>query len=196
MKVLLTPHDALIVVDVQVDFLPGGVLAVPNGDKVIPPLNHYIGTFFAKGLPVYFTRDWHPKDHLSFRENGGSWPPHCVAGTPGALFPKALLLPADNKFIISKGMKCQFDAYSGFQDTPVMSLLQERGIRRVYIGGLATEYCVKNTVIGALNLGFTTFLLADAIQGIDMTPGECEKAVEQMLSEGAIALTEKDLCII
>ena len=193
MKVLLTPKDALIVVDIQADFLPGGDLAVPKGNEVIPPLNHYSKLFFSRRLPVYFTRDWHPQDHLSFRENGGLWPPHCVAGTPGAMFPQALLLPADHKFIISKGLKSEFDAYSGFQDTPLLSLLQERGIRRVFIGGLATEYCVKNTVTGSLNLGFTTFLLADAIQGIDMTPGESEKAVEQMLSEGAIALTEEDL---
>ena len=192
MKIRLNAKDALIVVDVQVDFLPGGALAVADGDKVILPLNQYIESFSQAGLPIYFTRDWHPPKHLSFRENGGSWPRHCEADTPGALFPQALRLPSDNKFIVSKGLKHEFDAYSGFQDTLLLALLQERGIRRVFIGGLATEYCVKNTVMGALNLGYTTILLSDAVQGVGLQAGDCEKAVEQILDGGAIAVTIDD----
>lgn len=192
MKIRLNDRDALIVVDVQVDFLPGGNLAVAGGDKVIPPLNQYIESFFQAELPIFFTRDWHPKNHLSFRENGGLWPRHCEADTPGALFPKVLRLPIDNKFIVSKGIKHEFDAYSGFQDTLLLALLQERGVRRVFIGGLATEYCVKNTVMGALNLGFTTILLSDAVQGVSLKAGDCEKAVEQMLDSGAVAATIDD----
>jgi len=193
MKVCLTAKDALLVVDVQVDFLPGGALAVPEGDKVIPSVNQYIHVFSEAGLPVYFTRDWHSHDHLSFKVNGGLWPSHCVADTAGALFPKELYLPPDNKYIISKGVKREFDAYSGFQDTPLLALLQERGIRRVFVGGLATEYCVKNTVEGALNLGFTTIVLEDAIRGIELTPGDCGKVLEGLLASGAIAMMPQDL---
>ncbi|MBP1763802.1 MAG: Nicotinamidase, partial [Firmicutes bacterium] len=116
-----------------------------------------------------------------------------VADTAGALFPKELYLPPDNKYIISKGVKREFDAYSGFQDTPLLALLQERGIRRVFVGGLATEYCVKNTVEGALNLGFTTIVLEDAIRGIELTPGDCGKVLEGLLASGAIAMMPQDL---
>lgn len=190
MNIRLSAKDALIAVDVQVDFLPGGALPVANGDKVILPLNNYIKLFSQAGLPVYFTRDWHPYNHLSFKENGGLWPRHCEPDTPGASFPPSLILPAENKYIISQ--KSEFDAYSGFQDTPLLALLQERGIRRVFIGGLATEYCVKYTVIGALNLGFAAFVLLDAIQGIDVSPGDSEKAMEQMLLAGAVGITIAD----
>lgn len=189
MKLHLNAKDALLVVDVQLDFLPGGALAVAAGDKVIAPLNGYIRAFADKGLPVYFTRDWHPLDHLSFGDYGGIWPTHCVADTAGALLAPQLFVPGDNKYIISKGVRREFDAYSGFQDTPLLALLQERGVRRVFVGGLATEYCVKHTVLGALNLGFTTLLLADAIQGVEVQQGDCERALAQMLAGGAIAVT-------
>ena len=192
MKIRINAKDALIVADVQADFLPGGALGIANGDKIIDPLNQYIKIFSQLGFPVYFTRDWHPRNHLSFRENGGLWPRHCEADTPGALFSPALMLPTDNKYIISKGVKHEFDAYSGFQGTALLALLQERGIRRVFIGGLATDYCVKNTVIGALNLGFVAVLLLDAIQGVDLEPGDSGKAVEQIVSEGAFAITIQD----
>ena len=194
MKIRLNARDALIVGDVQADFLPGGALAVVNGDTVILPLNNYIKTFSQAGLPIFYTRDWHPHNHLSFRENGGLWPPHCVMDTPGAMFSPDLLLPAENKYIISKGIKCEFDAYSAFQDTLLFSLLQERGIRRVFVGGLATNYCVKNTVLGALNLGFEAVLLLDAIQGIDLHPGDSNKAVDQLLLAGAFAIALRDCC--
>ena len=193
MNVRMNARDALIVVDVQTDFLPGGVLAVPNGDRVIPVLNQYIRLFSAADQSVFYTRDWHPPAHASFCENGGLWPAHCVADSAGASFPAALLLPSDNNFIIAKGMQQELDAYSGFQATPLLSLLQERRIRRVFIGGLATEYCVKSTVTDALLLGFTTCLLSDAIQGIELNSGQCKKAVEEMLSAGAISLTLQDL---
>lgn len=194
MKLRLNAKDALIVVDIQVDFLPGGALAVTNGDKIIPQLNRYIEVFSRIGLPIYFTRDWHPQQHLSFRENGGPWPRHCEADTPGALFPPELLLPTDNKYIISKGMRPEIGAYSGFQDTPLLALLQERGIHRVFIGGVATEYCVKSTAQGALNLGFSTILLSDAIQGINCAPDDSERALEELLFAGAVAVTFKDCC--
>ncbi|MHC1760739.1 MAG: isochorismatase family protein [Negativicutes bacterium] len=157
-------------------------------------MNEYIKIFSGASLPVFFTRDWHPRNHLSFKENGGPWPPHCVMDTSGAMFPQELLMPADNKHIISNGMKNEIDAYSAFQDTQLTAVLREQGIRRLYIGGLATDYCVKNTVLGALKLGFEAVLLMDAIQGIDINSGDSEKAVKQMLCAGAIGITIQD-CI-
>ena len=192
MKIQLTQADALIIADVQLDFLPGGALGIANGEKVIPPVNAYIRRFAEAGNPVFLTRDWHPGNHLSFRGHGGVWPPHCVADSPGAAFSPELVIPGDNKYIISKGTAREFDAYSGFQGTMLLSLLQERGIRRVMVGGLATDYCIKNTVLGALNCGFTVFVLQDACQGVDVSPGDCDRAWEAMLLAGAIAVAEAD----
>ena len=193
MKVRLTDRDALIVVDVQRDFMPGGALPVPEGDRVVPVLNRYIELFERRGLPVFFTRDWHPENHISFEGIGGIWPPHCVQDTEGAMFHPDLRIPSDNKFIISKGTSRDFDAYSGFQGTMLADLLRERGIDRVFVGGVATDYCVKNTVIGALNHGFLAFLLTDAIKGVDVQPGDSDKAIEEMLSKGAIAVDIEDI---
>lgn len=193
MRVKLTPHDALIVVDVQKDFMPGGALPVPRGDEVVPVLNEYIKLFSSRGLPVYFTRDWHPEDHISFKAQGGLWPPHCVQDTEGAKFHEELYIPNDNRFIISKGTSRDFDAYSGFQGTILDSLLRERGIRRVFIGGVATDYCVKNTLLGAVNLGYFAFLLLDAVRGVDVNPGDSERAIEEMLFVGAVAINLSNL---
>jgi nicotinamidase/pyrazinamidase len=193
MKVKLSLKDALIVVDMQRDFMPGGALPVPEGDKIIPRLNQYTRLFSSLGLPVFFTRDWHPPDHISFKEQGGVWPPHCVQNTEGALFHKDLFIPQDNRFIISKGTSKDFDAYSGFQGTVLDSLLKERGIRRVFVGGVATDYCVKNTVLGAINLGYEAFLLLDGIKGVDVNPGDSERAIEEMLRAGAVGISIEDI---
>ncbi len=193
MKVKISDVDALIVVDVQNDFMPWGALPVPEGDKVVPVLNEYISIFEKKGLPVFFTRDWHPENHISFKGHGGIWPPHCVQNTEGAMFHKDLKMPLDNKFIISKGTSPDFDAYSGFQGTVLESLLRERGVRRVFVGGVATDYCVKNTVLGAIDLGFQAVLLLDAIKGVDANPGDSERAIDLMLSKGAVGVELKDL---
>ena len=193
MKVKLTKFDALIVVDVQKDFMPGGALPVPEGDKVVKPLNKYIELFSERGLPVFFTRDWHPENHISFKGHGGVWPPHCVQDTEGAQFHPDLIIPSDNKFIISKGTSRDFDAYSGFQGTTLDSLLKERGIRRIFVGGVATDYCVKNTVLGGINLGYFAFLLLDAIKGVDVKPGDSEKAIEEMSNASAVCLTYQEL---
>ncbi len=193
MKVKLSPKDALIVVDMQKDFMPGGALPVPEGDKIIPRLNQYTKLFNSLGLPVFFTRDWHPPDHISFKEQGGVWPPHCVQNTEGAMFHKDLFIPQDNRFIISKGTSKDFDAYSGFQGTILDSLLKERGIRRVFVGGVATDYCVKNTVLGAINLGYEAFLLLDGIKGVDVNPGDSERAIEEMLRAGAVGISIEDV---
>lgn len=193
MKVRVGERDALIVVDMQNDFMPGGALPVPGGDRIVPRLNEYIEVFEKLNLPVFFTRDWHPENHVSFKEHGGVWPPHCVQNTEGAMFHKDLRMPPDNKFIISKGTSPDFDAYSGFQGTVLQSLLRERGIARVFVGGVATDYCVKNTVLGALNLGFSVLLLLDGIKGVDVRPGDSEKAVELMLTKGAVGIEIGDL---
>jgi len=191
----ITPLDALIVVDMQNDFMPNGVLPVKDGDKIIPRLNDYIKIFFSKGNPVFFTRDWHPENHISFKGYGGIWPPHCVKETEGAKFHKDLFIPLDNKFIISKGTSEDFDAYSGFQGTLLDNLLKERGIKRVFVGGVATDYCVKNTVLGALNLGYQAFVLEDGIKGVNLKEGDVERAVDEMLSKGATFIKISDIKI-
>ncbi|MEO2068103.1 MAG: nicotinamidase [Desulfurobacteriaceae bacterium] len=190
--VKITPYDALIIVDVQNDFLPGGSLPVPQGDKVIEPLNRYIELFTLKGRPIFATRDWHPENHISFKENGGLWPKHCVQGTKGSEFPKDLKLPPD-AFIINKGERPELEAYSGFQGTILNDLLKERGVKRVFVGGLATDYCVRNTVLGALNLGYTVFFLEDASQGVNINKGDVEKAINEMLLAGAITISLKNV---
>ncbi len=195
MRVLLSALDALVVVDMQRDFMPGGALPVAGGGEIIPVVNQYIRTFSERGLPVFFTRDWHPRDHISFKGQGGTWPPHCVQESEGAMFHPELFIPSDNRFIISKGTSKDFDAYSGFQGTILDSLLKERGIKRVFVCGVATDYCVKNTVMGGLNLGYQAFLLLDAIKGVDVNPGDSEKAIREMLKEGAVGITLEDLTV-
>ncbi len=190
----ITPHegDALIVVDLQNDFLPGGALAVPGGDRVIAPLNHYIERFHRAHLPVVATRDWHPENHCSFFEQGGTWPPHCIAGTEGAAFADTLELPAD-AVIVSKADSPERDAYSGFQGTDLAERLRQMGVHRLFIGGLATDYCVLNTVMDALREAFEVFLLTDAIGAVEAESGDGEQAVEQMRAEGARPITTEDL---
>lgn len=181
------PGDALLIVDVQKDFLPGGRLAVPNGDQVIAPLNDWISRFTSAGLPVFATRDWHPADHCSFLAQGGPWPPHCVAGTEGATFADGLKLPA-NATIVSKAASKDADAYSGFAGTELKQLLQERGVHRLFVGGLATDYCVLNSVCDALRLEYGVQLLTAAIRAVDVQPGDGARAVAEMINAGAVAL--------
>lgn len=192
MKINITDKSALIVVDVQNDFCPGGALAVPAGDMVVSVLNTYSKRFIEKGLPVYFTRDWHTENHVSFKSQGGIWPPHCIQGTEGAKFHHELVILA-NAIIISKGMYTDRDAYSGFQDTDLGSQLTATGVRRLFIGGLATDYCVKSTVLGALNNGFEVVFLSDASKGVDVNKGDSELAIEEMLREGAIKIILEDI---
>jgi len=176
--------DALIVVDVQNDFLPGGALGIAGGDAVIEPLNRYIDVFRDKDLPVFATRDWHPPEHCSFEPQGGPWPVHCVADTPGAEFSPELNLP-DETQVISKATRQDRDAYSGFDGTDLQRRLREQGARRVFVGGLATDYCVLNTVRGAVIAGFDVYLLEDAIRGVDLNAGDTRKALNEMHRIGA-----------
>lgn len=183
---------ALIVVDVQNDFCPGGALPVPEGDQVVPVLNAYIRLFLRQRAPIYATRDWHPADHVSFKAQGGIWPPHCVQGTRGAEFHQQLTLPGEAA-VISKGSDPKEEAYSGFQGTGLGARLKRQGIRRLFIGGLATDYCVKNTVLDALGEGFETALLQDASRGVEVKPGDTEQALSEMARAGAHAVTLSDL---
>ena len=188
--VSLTNRDALIVVDMQDDFMPWGRLSVPGADGIIPRINYYLKIFSSKGLPVFATRDWHPENHISFDVNGGRWPVHCVQWSRGADFAEGLELPPDT-FIINKGDRPELEAYSGFQGTVLNELLKERGVRRVFVCGVATEFCVKNTCIGALNLGYTVFVLKDGVKGL--AEDSEEEAIRELLRLGAIVLESSDI---
>lgn len=181
-------QTALIIVDVQNDFCPGGALPVKEGHKVVPVFNRYLELFEKSGAPVYTTRDWHPKNHCSFKEQGGPWPSHCVQDSEGARFHPDLRLPCD-AVIISKAMNPLADAYSGFEGTNLELYLKRKGVRRLLVGGLATDYCVRNTVLDACRFGFEMHLLIDAIRGIDAQAGASEKAIEEMKQAGAIPIT-------
>ncbi|MFQ6081511.1 MAG: bifunctional nicotinamidase/pyrazinamidase [Candidatus Bathyarchaeia archaeon] len=184
MRFQLDKKSALIIVDVQNDFCPGGALPVPNGDEVVPILNEYIKKFKEAEASIYATRDWHPVNHMSFKTRGGIWPPHCVQNTRGAEFHPNLTLSPKTK-VISKGLDPDKEAYSGFEGTDLREELKKRGIEKVFVGGLATDYCVKNTVLDALKLGFKAVILEDAVRGVDVKPGDSEKALEEMVKKGA-----------
>jgi nicotinamidase/pyrazinamidase len=184
--------DALIIVDVQHDFLPGGSLAVPRGDEVVPALNRYIAAFIRHALPVIATRDWHPADHCSFQARGGPWPPHCVAGSEGARFASTLDLPR-GVTLISKATTADLDAYSGFQGTELDAHLRRALASRLFVGGLATDYCVLNTVRDARRLSYEVMLLADAIRAVDVSAGDGERAMAEMRGLGALPIEFCDL---
>lgn len=191
-KITLHSSDALIIVDVQQDFLPGGALAVPHGDEVIEPLNRYIQLFQDEGVPIYATRDWHPPNHCSFQAQGGVWPPHCIQQSSGAQWARSLRLPPQST-IISKADRPNHDAYSGFQETPLGELLKRDGVNRLFIGGLATDYCVLNTVKDGVALHYQVYVLGDAIRAVDVTAGDGERAIAEMHCLGAQFIEMADL---
>jgi nicotinamidase/pyrazinamidase len=184
--------DALIVTDVQNDFLPGGSLAVEGGEQVIGPLNACIALFTEKGLPIFATRDWHPPDHCSFVEQGGPWPPHCVAESPGAAFPADLAI-SEEAVVISKAQTPEKEAYSSFEGTDLHQRLANLGVKRLFIGGLTTDYCVLTSVLDALKLGYEAYLLTDAIRAVNAHPGDGEQALERMRTAGAITIKSTEL---
>jgi nicotinamidase/pyrazinamidase len=171
--------DALVIVDVQNDFCPGGALPVPGGDAVISTLNA-LALYFGH---IYTTQDWHPLNHISFKEQGGRWPPHCVGGTKGAQFHPDLRV--EKAVMIKKGTDPYKEAYSGFQQTDLAQQLKGIGVERLFIGGLATDYCVKATVLDALLHGFKVVLVADAIMGVEVKPGDSAAAIDEMNRAGA-----------
>jgi nicotinamidase/pyrazinamidase len=191
MKVMLQPGDALLVVDLQADFVSGS-LAVRGAERIVPVMNRYAGRFRAHGLPVFATRDWHPADHVSFEEQGGLWPAHCVAGTRGAQLAAGLDLGPDT-VIVSKGASAAVEAYSGFEGTSLDALLRKAGAKRLFVGGLATDYCVLHTVHDALRLGYCVMLLVDAIRAVDETPDDGVVAVRGMVRLGAVPMRFEDI---
>jgi nicotinamidase/pyrazinamidase len=187
-------HDAaLIVVDIQNDFCAGGSLEVPDGDRVVPVLNEYAARFADAGRLVFASRDWHPEKTRHFQAYGGTWPPHCIQGTRGAEFHPDLRLPPGTE-VVSTGQDPNDDGYSAFPSTledgrPLAQALREAGVRRLYIGGLATDYCVKATVLDAIAAGFEVTLLLDASRGVNLQPHDAEAAIEEMVGVGARAAT-------
>ena len=180
---------ALLVIDVQLDFCQGGSLAVPDGDAVVSVLNRYIALFHKLGSPTLASRDWHPALSAHFREQGGIWPVHCVQGSTGARFHPQLLLP-EGTIVISKGVTRWDEGYSALQGvtengTPLPMLLRHMTTDRLYVGGLATDYCVKESVLEALREGFAVTLLTDGIRAVELKPGDGESARREMLAAGA-----------
>lgn len=180
---------ALLIVDVQNDFCPGGALAVPEGDKVVPEMNKYIKVFSAKKLPIFASRDWHPVRTKHFKDFGGLWPVHCLQNTKGAAFHLKLKIPK-TAILLYKGMSPEEDSYSVFQaqderGVGFLNLLKMLEIKELYIGGLATDYCVRFSTLDALKHGLKVRLLADAIKGVDLKKGDSLKAIRLMCKHGA-----------
>jgi nicotinamidase/pyrazinamidase len=175
---------ALIVVDVQNDFCPGGSLAVAEGNEVVAPLNKLMTEFLDRGEPVYKTRDWHPEKTRHFAIYGGTWPIHCVQNSAGAAF-HPNLLDDPRITVISKGFDERADGYSGFDGTQLAQLLRDEGVKEIWVGGLATDYCVKQTVIDGVRNGFEVKALADAMRPVNVNPDDGQKAIEEMKEAGA-----------
>ncbi len=189
----LEKDSALIVVDVQNDFCSGGALGIPEGESVIPELNRWIRAFRDAGLPIAYSRDWHPSDHCSFIAQGGPWPPHCIRGTQGAEFREGLVVEGT---LFCKAFGAGADAYSAFQarkqgvpDGPLEEVslpawLKTKGVRHLYIGGLATDYCVKHTALDALRDQFRVTIIGEGVRGVDVKPGDSERAIQEMKQAG------------
>jgi nicotinamidase/pyrazinamidase len=187
--------SALLIIDVQNDFCSDGSLEVPGGDEVVPVLNQYIERFSRSQLPIIATRDWHPEKTIHFKAYGGPWPPHCIQGSKGAEFHPDLKLP-EGVEVISSGMEYDSHGYSAFegvdsQGRNLTTTLRENGVAHLYVGGLATDYCVKHTALDALKQGFEVTLLEDAIRGVNEE--DAIRAVRQMLDAGATTATVERL---
>lgn len=189
---LFQKGDGLLIIDVQKDFCPGGALAIEEGDKIIPVLNHWIRQARRAGLPIYASRDWHPDGHISFKAQGGSWPPHCIQNSDGAEFHPALRLP-DGAVKISKGVRFDHDQNSVFDETGLIEQLTRDGVRRLFIGGLALDVCVLASVIDARKAGFEVELIVDAVRPVDEKEGR--EALSRIKKSGSeiVATDTKDL---
>ena len=181
-------QDALIVVDLQVDFCPGGALAVAEGDEIVSPVNRLLD---IPGWRKVATRDWHPADHTSFQAQGGIWPVHCVADTPGAAFHPRMNAGVV-EMVVSKATTREAEAYSGFDGTSLADDLRTEGIGRLFVCGLATDYCVKATALDARREGFEVVVVEDAIRAVNVEPEDGENAIEEMRAAGcAFALSSE-----
>ena len=174
--------DALVLVDVQVDFCPGGALPVPEGDQVVPVLNRWIGAFRERGLPIYASRDWHPRGHPSFQTEGGPWPAHCVQGSLGAELHPGLEIGEDVGIVV-KGTRFDRDQLSALDETGLASRLSREKVKRLWVGGLALDACVRATVLDALAEGFDVRLLVEGTRAL--SPDEGRKALQEMRDAGA-----------
>jgi nicotinamidase/pyrazinamidase len=189
---------ALLIVDVQNDFLPGGALGVVGGEIIIPVVNKYIKFFAQRQLPIFISRDWHPAKTKHFKSFGGIWPKHCVQNTKGAQFHPTLRFPKE-AIILSKGMDPEKDSYSVFQaqdhnGTDFLHLLKIFGITEVYIAGLATDYCVRWSTLDALREGFKVMVLSDAIKGVNLKHDDSKNALDEITSRGARQMTFDTIC--
>jgi len=180
---LVRQGDALLLVDVQNDFCPGGALAVDEGDRVVPVLNAWIEAARDKGVPVFASRDWHPKGHVSFEDKGGPWPPHCLQDTPGAAFHPELRLP-DDAIKVTKGVRFDQDQYSAFDQTGLADEMKRAGVRRLWLGGLAQDVCVLASALDAAKAGFEVHLIEEATRPV--TPEGGDKALQQMRDAGVV----------
>lgn len=188
----LDTRDALLVVDMQNDFLPGGSLAVAGAETIIAQVNSYIQLFADARLPVFASRDYHPPHHISFRSEGGQWPPHCIAGSKGADFHPRLQLPGD-AVIISKGTSSDKEAYSALDAPELRDRLQDLGTTRVFVCGLATDYCVHASARDLLLAGYSVVVLTDAIKAVDLQPGDGDRARKELTDMGALEICRGDL---
>lgn len=191
-----TGTSALLVVDIQKDFCAGGALAAPGGDEIIPAVNRHIADARSRDMPVYATRDWHPPATSHFKEYGGVWPPHCVQGTQGAQFHRNLKLPPD-AIVVNKGDDPQRHGYSAFEGhtsvgKALLDDLRDRHITRVYLTGIATDYCVRESALDALKAGLEVRVVADAIAGIDARPGDAQRALDEISAAGAQIVDDLD----
>ena len=187
---------ALLVVDVQNDFCPGGALAVTNGDQVVEPLNRMINHAFGSGWKVYASRDWHPAVTKHFKIYGGFWPVHCVQNTPGADFHPRL--NSHYALVISKAFRPDEDGYSEFEGVtpsgiPLDEALKSASVTDLYVGGLATDYCVKATCLDGVKLGYKVYLLLDACRAVNVNPSDGDKAVEEMKAAGVLVTTTEEV---
>jgi len=180
MAIKIDRSYALLIIDMQNDFMPVGTLPVPDSDKIIPVLNKYIDMFVSNKLPIFATRDWHPQNHMSFKQCGGIWPMHCVKNTFGAGFPSELRIPRSTT-VISAGYEYDKEGYSGFEATELNRKLEQKEVKHLLVGGVATDYCVKHTVLDALGRGLDVVVLEDAIKAIK----NGEEAIKEMKKKGA-----------
>lgn len=177
---------ALLVVDAQLDFMPGGSLVVPGGNEIIP----FVNTARLGFDHVIFSKDEHPEDHCSFKEKGGPWPKHCVIGSPGACLHQDLMI-SKNDIFISKGIHQDVDSYSAFWDnekkhnTKLKVTLSDRNVTLLFVCGLATDVCVKHTVLDAIHEGFKVILVKPACRAVNINPGDEENAINEMVNAGA-----------
>lgn len=188
------PDDksVLLLADLQVDFCPGGALGVPGGNEIIQTVNDYVRLFHSQKLPIIATRDWHPPNHCSFKDQGGPWPVHCVQTSRGAQFHPDLIVPPGTA-IVSKATDPKKEAYSAFEGTTLEERLRDMNAKTLFVAGLATDYCVRQTVLDACKLGFRVVVLEDAVRGIDAMPGDCERAIGEMRAAGAVFAKARDL---